>query len=796
MAVPRKIWLIWSAADAAYAGKITDYFLREGFEKEDSGETEETEKTISRFKAPQTVAEDSAVVLLSDEATADQEWQDAVRNVPESFRIIPIGGTVQIDYNDDTILPRRVQEINYIRPDEHCLDNLTDSLVTDPAFYGIRNEVMLMVRMWESSGRDESMLMSRGRKAKRYLRQFENVYAREQNPQIRAQGDKAREFLQLSYQKAFTTALRDTWRAAKNILLIAAGAALLAGFLYIRSVLNRAYYSEILLGVNNSAEDSVTTSIKIAEGITNPFVPKTVKGRYYSYLSELLEKNWSNSPLGMGNYKWALNDVLPSEDARYLYTANGKGQVVLWDSWTGEIVRRETVSENPLAAMSLSGNGLRAAIDSTGKIWLSSGTETWTDSGTVCPIVWTDAVRIRLSGSGRNLLVFDGEKMFAWRVDGDRMSPLWEKQAKISDAEFTEDGDVLCIICESDIWQACRIDENGRENNWPLGMELHAVCGADVAGTRALFADADGYLWIWDGEAPEEPINTEIQLSQPICLALSEGDYLVCHDRNTGTQLYDFRQRVLLAQCLSFAHAVRRLEMKDSLVMGFSGSLVYSEDIHAILPRMDVPAEIIRTLDASSDTNSGKTVKSISIENEYLIKMVLALEEDTTVVFDPSTRCFVGEAQADETVRDALPDEYSYYSGLTMHFIGKPTVVGILPEEDTVLIGGYDGSFYEICINEEGGSVLASHTQVPTHAAIRAVHQTAEGYYLEDAAGNYWFRRLGYPAMRSSEQVWLKEIRDKLRMSVDDELLSLISPQTADALNLHRFSASDGKEWE
>ena len=796
MAVPKKVWLIWSAAEETYAGEIADYFLRNGFEEEDSGETGAAEKRIRRFTAPKTVAEDSAVVLLSDEATDDPGWQDAVRNVPESFRIIPIGGTVQVDYKNETILPRRVQEINYIRLDEHCLDNLADSLMTDPAFYGVKNEVVLMVRMWETSGRDEGMLMSGGRKAKRYLRLFENVYARESNPQIRAQGDKAREFLQLSYQKAFTTALRDTRRAVRNILLIAAGAALLAGFLYIRSVLNRAYYSEILLGVDSSAEDSVITSIKIAEGITNPFVPKTVKGQYYGYLSELLEKNWPNSPLGMGNYKWALNDAAPSEDERYLYTANGKGQVILWDSWTGEIVRRETVSQNPLAAMSLSGSGLRAAIDSAGKIWLSSGTENWKDSGTVCPIAWTDAVRVRLSEDGRYLLVLDGEKMTAWKVDGEQLSPLWEKTAEIPDAEFTKDGAVLCIVREGGIWQAGMIDETGQEKAWPLGKELNAVCNADVAGTRALFADTDGHLWIWDSATPEDPVNTEIQLSQPICLALSEGDYLVCHDRNAGTRVYDFRQHTVLAQCLAYAYGVRRLEMKDSLVMGFSGSMVYSEDISAVLPRTAVPCEIIRTLDALSDTNAGETVKSISIENEYLIKMVLALEEDTTVVFDPSTRYFVGRAQADESLWEGLPDEYSYYSALTMHFIGKPTVVGILPEEDTVLIGGYDGSFYEICINEDGGSVLASYTQVPTHAAIRAIHQTAEGYYLEDAAGNFWLRRLGYPAMRSSDQVWLKEIRDKLRMSVDDELLDLISPQTAKALELHRFSASDGKEWE
>ena len=33
-------------------------------------------------------------------------------------------------------------------------------------------------------------------------------------------------------------------------------------------------------------------------------------------------------------------------------------------------------------------------------------------------------------------------------------------------------------------------------------------------------------------------------------------------------------------------------------------------------------------------------------------------------------------------------------------------------------------------------------------------------------------------------------------MCVSDELLNLISPETARALELHRFSIPEGKEWE
>ena len=796
MAAQKKVWLIFSGTEEAYAEEITAFFLRNGFEPEEAPEDEAPE-ALRTFRGPDGIAENAAVVLLSDEATGDAAWQDAVRSVPADFRMIPVGGTVQINYNDEEILPRRVQEINYIRLDEHYLVSLEDSLRTDPSFYAIRNEVMLMACMWETSGQSDGQLMSGLRKTKKYLRLFESVYAREKDPALRAQGDRACVFLRASHAHALLMSLRDAWRYTRSALLILVGAALLAGFLYVRNVLSRSYYSEILMGVDTSAADPVITTVKIAEGITNPFVPKTTKARYYTYLAELLEKNWPNSPLGMGKYRWALNDVAPSADQRYIYTANGKGQAVLWDSWTGEISGRETVSANPLAAMAVSASGVRAAADSTGRIFLSAASGSWTDTGTASPMAWTDAVRLRISADGKRLLVSDGGSLYAWSVPGGgRISPLWQKEAEIADAEFTPEGDVLCVLRREDGWQAVRIGEDGRETAWPLGMELDDICSVDVTGNRALFADTGGYVWIWDIAAPEAPAGTGLKLSRPVCLALSDGDWLVSHDRNGGTQIYDFRRKAVLASCLIYAHGVRRLEVKDSLVMGFAGSMVYSEDVSALLPRESVPGTVLQTWNATADANAGGVISSISVINEYLVRMELRLQQETTVLFDPANRYFIGEAQIDPAIEEGLPDTYSYYSGLNVSFTGRPTVVGIVPGEDTFLIAGYDGSFFEVCLNEQGGSLLASRMQIPTHSPVRAIHRTAEGYYLEDATGSFWFTRTGYPAMRSSGNIWLQEIREKMRMGVGDDLLELISPQTAKALGLHRFSIPDGKEWE
>ena len=139
----RKVWLIWSETEKPYAEEIAAYFLRKGFAEDKSEEpggpaateeiraAEDPDETVfldgtedpdekdlpdnpetdekaaaseakdagagpgwmdvppetarRRFLAPAGLAEDSAVVLLSDAATADMAWQAAVRSVPKSF---------------------------------------------------------------------------------------------------------------------------------------------------------------------------------------------------------------------------------------------------------------------------------------------------------------------------------------------------------------------------------------------------------------------------------------------------------------------------------------------------------------------------------------------------------------------------------------------------------------------------------------------------------------------------------------------------------------------------------------
>lgn len=788
----KDVWVVFSAAEREYGLETAGYLEEHGF-----AAREDVSEGLIRFSGTDETAVSSAVVFLSDSATEDQAWKETVGSIPAGFRVIPVGGTVQIDYNNPEVLPTRIQEINYISLDAAYLPNIMDALLIDPSFYSVKNDVLRMVDTWLLSQKDDSFLMPSMRKSQSYLRLFQAAASRARDPQVLQKEKAAQEFLRLSAKHALLRSVTDGLRYAKYLLYAVIGAAVLAALLFVRSYINRAFYSEILLGIDTRSENYVVNAIKTAEGLTNPFVPLSSKRQYYTYLSDLLERNWPNSPLGMGLYKWALNDVTASDDPRCLLTANGKGQAVLWDTYTGEITEREYVSDEPLAAIAVSAGNARTAIDGTGRVFYSEPRKAWHYSGISCPIVWTDAVRIMISDDGQSIAVIDQSQVFRLSVNESKISLQWSLSFdEIRAAALDEQGAILCLAASRDGWFVSEIDASGSETRFALPVTLHKICSADMTSGKAVFADEAGQVWIWQRIDPNTLLNTGLLLTGPIALCISDGDYLVYHDRNAGTQLYDYRQSIPLADCLPYAYAVRRLELSDNLVIGFSGSMIYSEDISALLPVLEITEPVLRTFSEKENADSGTVVRSVSIENEYMIKLELMLDTGIIVMIDPSTRFFIGEAEKDDSLEDGFPEEYSYYSALGVNFTGKPTVVGIVSEADTVLIAAFDGSFYEVCIAEDGGALIASHTKVPSHSPIVRIHQTETCYYLEDAAGNLWQKRIGYKAARGNYSVLLSEIRDKLHMSVDDELISRVSPQIAKALGLHRFSAPDGKEWE
>lgn len=88
-------------------------------------------------------------------------------------------------------------------------------------------------------------------------------------------------------------------------------------FIKTTDFVERSNYAKTVISVGNYGEVAPVNPIKLVDGITNPYISDTAKYELYNKLSEYLDKNWHNSPVGI-NYKWALNDAQIAADTQYI----------------------------------------------------------------------------------------------------------------------------------------------------------------------------------------------------------------------------------------------------------------------------------------------------------------------------------------------------------------------------------------------------------------------------------------------------------------------------------------------
>ena len=125
------------------------------------------------------LSNDAAVIVVSDEATADPVWQKEVRGLNKAVRLVPLGGIVNADYNDPDVIPPRIEELNFIRIDEDLHQNLWESLTIDQDFYDVRNTVLVNMNSWLLSDKSESFLMADLNQVKKSLKKTDEKLASE-----------------------------------------------------------------------------------------------------------------------------------------------------------------------------------------------------------------------------------------------------------------------------------------------------------------------------------------------------------------------------------------------------------------------------------------------------------------------------------------------------------------------------------------------------------------------------------------------------------------------------------------
>lgn len=742
------------------------------------------------------ISQDSALVLVSDAAVRDKEWQAVVRGLSEEIRMIPIGGTEEADYSDPEIMPKRIEEINFIQEDENYYGNIWNSLTTDKEFYELKSMVLSNMNAWISSKGSDSFLLSDRKTIKQIYPKFQKRLETETNLYFQKELTAIIAYLKRSLKNAKRLWRRKAVNYAKSVVVLAL--ALVCGrvFFTIAENFKNITYAQNAMSMGSESDILPPNAVKLVEGIRNPLVSDLAKMELYNKLSVYLNHNWYNTVIGL-NYRWALNDVRLCGDERYVWSANGNGEIAKWDAYTGRILEQETVSDQPLSAIAAAKDERHfAAIDSEGYIFKKEGDGGWAKSRVSYDIPFNNGKDLVCDENMDTIAVYS-EKGSIYYLDlRTDFHTIWEgTYDDVFCSEISEQGLEAVVRIEDNLYDVC-VGREGSVDEIPIPVKKDEFCTLDILNGKILLADENHQLITWQKEAPKT-VNTEgIVFSRPIHLCYLSENRIVYNDRDRGTHLYDLERRLDLGSILGEAVAVSDLSALQSTVLAVTTSgTCYTENVESLLPVENIADQDVCERYTAKETSSNGMIQQASIENEYLIRLELQRQGGKeTQILDGGKRYFIGEAQADTSLMEEEGEEVYHYNSEPIRFTGRPMVIGILENGNTLLVGGSDGSFFEIVFTETGRVLCGSQLQIPSHAAITEIYQMKDCYYLKDATGTLWRARMGYEAL--TEKGAVAAVKEELHCAVSDDLLEIISPETKEALDLVRMPGGGEEQWE
>lgn len=490
-------------------------------------------------------------------------------------------------------------------------------------------------------------------------------------------------------------------------------------------------------------------AVKLVDGITNPLISGLAKRELYNKLSEHLDRNWHNTPVGV-NYKWALNDAQIAADEQYIWSADGDGGIAKWDSYTGGIVWKEAVSKQPLIALAVSKKEhLFVALDFDGYLYKKHDGYMWEKSEKSYDIPAYAGTKL-VCGEENNVAAAAGEngKLFYFGLESG-FTLLWEGQYdKVFCLEICARG-LEAVVQKGDVLYDLCIEEDGTVDETIIPVKWDRVCTMDIQNGVVVMADQRYQIVTWSKEEPDKVSPAGIVLSKPFCLSFLNDQVIAYNDRNFGTHLYDLKRKLDLGSILEDAAAVKTLSADSNTVMAYlKGEEVWcSENIGALLPMDHI------NKDGICAVYTGKEI---------------SLEEDGTNAFSL-----------------VVKPEY---------FVCEPTVVGLTGHGNVLLVGGSEGSFFEIIFTQEDSFQRGCHFQIPSHAAIETIYQSEDCYYLKDITGTFWRARIGYDAVTPEGAV--AAVKEKLHCAANKDIYEIVSKDTIEILGVKCLPGDGTKEWE
>lgn len=786
------IYLIYTNQQRADAEEILYYLI-----DEKKLTVSSNHKNYSIVQSDSRIAQDSAIILVSNAAVEDEEWQARVTGLSEEVRIIPVSSTRNADYTNPEQIPSKIKELNYIRMDGKHLENIWDSLITEKEYYMIKSMLLLNKSVWSFSKKSEDFLLTDSKTIKQYLSLFQEKLQMESNSYFYQELIEITDYLTASMEysrRLLKRKIKDYIKRVITVLVVIACFVLFRALLDLR---NRLTHTNIVISTGAYAEVAPINSIKLVDGITNPYISDEKRDELYQTLSEHLNMNWHNSDVGR-NYKWALNDAQIASDERYIWSANGNGTIAKWDTYTGKIVEKTNISARPLSVIAVSEHEkLFVAIDCDGYIFRKANDGSWEKSPCPYDIPFYSGTDVVCNEEKNWVAVADVGGTLRWFDFQSGIDLIWEAQFdEIFCTELTGAG-LEAAVSKNGALYDLNIRADGTVDEIDIPIDIDSSCSMDIRNGVIVMADSGFQIVTWSRVEPEIKRPTGIVLSRPLCLCFMNDQVIVYYDRNTGTHLYDLKRRLDLGSILERAAVVSSLSASQNTVMAHTleGSKYLTENIQALLPLDQLNRNDVYAVYAEKAMSSDGRIQQASIEHEYMIRVDLRLEErDVPVMIDSANRFYIGEAQRDQSLVQTDGSELFYYVDKPVNFVGRPTVIGIAHDGEVLLVGGSDGSFFELIFSETGSIIRGAQLQIPSHASITAIYQTAERYYLEDSTGTFWSIRIGYDSLTPEGAV--AAVKEKLHCAATEDIRESVSEETLDALDVAILPGGGFKEWE
>ena len=785
-----KIEFIYSPGLSETANKAIDRALLY-----DNAKTDVREDGYAVIEAGKNIPCDSTIVFVTDDIGSDEKWNAHVEALPDDKKIILASRIVGKGIRLSEIIPAKIRKINTVKLLDDDLDELWDVLSSDKDYYSVISALYSMVEGWMASDRSKVKLIHNIPLTVKYKKYLKKNSKNEKRPYFKQRIEEINEYLNISLMEEGIHIFKRASHSLPVIaLLIFVSVFILAQIYGIPKYLRITRNAVAICGDEFDTLSSPVQVLKAVEVIRNPLINASLKEEAYQKYNYYMCDNWPNTVIA-GEYIYAQNDVRICSDDRYFYTASGNGCCLKWDTYNGSIVKKDKVSDNSLYVLDIMNDEQNIiTVDEAGNAFYLSDGKWISSEGIITEYGY--AIDVSMAKDRACVLTLDNSVVML-TVNGGNIGVV--NAFSFDDVYGIKQNDdhALFVVSDNGTDRIIKVDVNGEIiDNYTLEDKIDKTCNVDFKQDKVLFVNSKGNVFIFDAaDNSIEKLPTVI--TQPIIINFINDTAIYYCDRNKGNCLYDYAHGIDLGSFLPEAGFVTSAACGGNTVAVLSSGYIFSENVEDLIPKDDI--DLSHALESFNGTVSGSKgfIRNAEIADE---KYIFADIDDgagnafTYLVDGGHYYLYTSPKQRAESSRaDQLEFLYSQPSAVV--FTGAPTVVGVLENGETMVIGASDGSFCEM-ITSGDNIVNVTKMQIPSGSPVVCVYlMDNDCFYIEDSDGLFWKARYGSKAVNSYEGMYT-EIRNKLHYAMYDDIKDSVSDYVLKSVGVEYVPGHDGKMWE